>query len=226
MTVNAADFFADGIFSKKHIVVTGHYGTGKTNIAVNLALKLAEKEPVCLVDCDIVNPYFRSTDSKELLESKGILVFSPNFANTNLDTPSLPAAINSVFQMNRRIIWDVGGDDAGAVVLGMFASRLSEQGYCMLYVINKFRPLTETSLDMEEYLRDIEANSRLKASAIVNNSNLSYMTDADVVARGEECAAELSAKTGLPVAFTCVEEGKDLHPEGKFLPISIHTKTI
>ena len=105
MTVNTADFFADGIFNKKHLIITGHYGTGKTNIAVNLALKLAEHEPVCLIDCDIVNPYFRSTDNKELLESKGILVFSPNFANTNLDTPSLPAAIGSVFQMNRRIIW-------------------------------------------------------------------------------------------------------------------------
>lgn len=226
MTLSAKEILQLKNIDKKHIIVTGHYGTGKTNIAVNLALDLAKTEEVCLVDCDIVNPYFRSTDNKDILEEAGVKVLSPNFANTNLDTPSLPAAIYSVFSMNRRIIWDVGGDDAGAIVLGMFAARLEEQGYAMIYVTNKFRPLTETASDMEEYLRDIEANSRLKADGIVNNSNIAYLTDKNILEEGLNETRTLSEKCGLPLLFTCLEESTEWDTDADLYRLKIHTKSI
>lgn len=226
MTLSAKEILKTKNIDKKHIVITGHYGTGKTNLAVNLALDLAKTEPVCLVDCDIVNPYFRSTDNKDVLEKAGVKVLSPNFANTNLDTPSLPAAIYSVFQMDRRIIWDVGGDDAGAIVLGMFASRLEEQGYAMLYVVNKFRPLTETATDMEEYLRGIEANSRLKATGIVNNSNIAYLTDNTLIEEGHREAVKTAEATNLPLLFSCIEDRPDLDADNDTYRLTIHTKTV
>jgi hypothetical protein len=226
MTLSAKEILSLKNIDKKHIIVVGHYGTGKTNIAVNLALDLAKTEEVCLVDCDIVNPYFRSTDNKDILEEADVKVLSPNFANTNLDTPSLPAAIYSVFSMNRRIIWDVGGDDAGAIVLGMFAARLEEQGYAMIYVTNKFRPLTETASDMEEYLRDIEANSRLKAVGIVNNSNIAYLTDKSILDEGLNEAVALSKKCDLPILFTCVKESTEWDTDTDLYKLKIYTKSI
>jgi hypothetical protein len=226
MTLSAKEILSLKNIDKKHIIVVGHYGTGKTNIAVNLALDLAKTEEVCLVDCDIVNPYFRSTDNKDILEEADVKVLSPNFANTNLDTPSLPAAIYSVFSMNRRIIWDVGGDDAGAIVLGMFAARLEEQGYAMIYVTNKFRPLTETASDMEEYLRDIEANSRLKAVGIVNNSNIAYLTDKSILDEGLSEAVALSKKCDLPLLFTCVNESTEWDTDTDLYKLKIYTKSI
>lgn len=214
----------DGVLGKKHILITGHYGTGKTNIALNLALQIVRYEPVCLIDCDIVNPYFRSSDSKEMLEEKGIKVIVPNFAGTNLDAPSLPADIYSVFNRKGKVIWDVGGDDAGAVVLGRFASKLKEQGYSMLYVINRFRPLTENAESMEEYLRDIEKDSRLQVSAIINNSNLAYLTDDKTLKEGKECAEELARRVSLPILFSCISDKIPVPFSDQYFPLLILTQ--
>lgn len=208
------------IFGKKHILITGHYGTGKTNIAVNIALASAKENKTVLVDLDIVNPYFRSADNKDILEKAGVKILTTNFANTNIDAPSLPAEIYSVFSSNATVIWDIGGDDAGAIALGRFADKIKADGYSCLYVINKFRPLTETSADMKEYLTAIEESSKLKITGIINNSNLGNETDKDTLDKGLRTATDLENETGIPII--CSTADKRLDAEG-FVNIEIFT---
>ncbi|MEG2429922.1 MAG: P-loop NTPase, partial [Oscillospiraceae bacterium] len=126
---------------KRISIITGHYGSGKTNVAVNLALQLKEQhEKVTIVDLDIVNPYFRTSDFTQMLSEKGIKVIAPVYANTNLDIPALPPSINSIFDnKDSFVIVDVGGDDAGAIALGQFSNRIKNSEYDMYYVINECR---------------------------------------------------------------------------------------
>lgn len=189
----------------KHIIITGHYGSGKSNVAVNLALEYAKKDKkVFLIDCDIVNPYFRSADSKELLESNGVGLIAPLYANTNLDIPALPPDIQKVFAMDCVAVWDIGGDDAGAIVLGRYADSIKKDGYEMYYVLNFYRPLTENAEEMTELMYEIEVSSKLKCTALVNNSNLGNDTDAKTVSDTFSEAEAVSEKTGLPLKFTSV----------------------
>ena len=113
-------------------IITGHYGSGKTEIAINLAQKL--KNPV-IVDMDIVNPYFRTADAKDKLEALGVKVITPEFANTNVDIPSLPPEIFSALQGTNDVILDVGGDEDGAIALGQF-NKYFQNGYEMYFVMN------------------------------------------------------------------------------------------
>ncbi|MBE6891793.1 MAG: cobalamin biosynthesis protein CobQ [Ruminococcaceae bacterium] len=189
----------------KHIIITGHYGSGKSNIAINLALEYAKKyKKVFLIDCDIVNPYFRSADSKELLEANGVGLIAPLYANTNLDIPALPPDIQKVFAMDCVAIWDIGGDDAGAIVLGRYADSIKKDGYEMYYVLNFYRPLTETAEEMTDLMFEIESSSKLKCTAIINNSNLGVDTDSKTVSDTFDEADIVSEKTGLPIKFTSV----------------------
>lgn len=204
-------------------VITGHYGSGKTNIAVNLALqKAAEGCPVTIVDLDIVNPYFRTADFRELLEAKGITVYAPVYANTNLDIPALPPEINSVFDRSDRfVIFDVGGDDAGAIALGQYASRISAAGYEMYYIVNERRYLTRKPEDAAAVLGEIEAVSRLKATGIVNNTNLGEETTAAMVEASRPFAEAVSRLTGLPVAFTCIRRELLDTPQPDVFPMEV-----
>lgn len=189
----------------KHIIITGHYGSGKSNIAINLALEYAKKDKkVFLIDCDIVNPYFRSADSKELLEANGVGLIAPLYANTNLDIPALPPDIQKVFAMDCVAIWDIGGDDAGAIVLGRYADSIKKDGYEMYYVLNFYRPLTETAEEMTDLMLEIEVSSKLKCTAIINNSNLGSDTDSKTVSDTFDEADIVAEKTGLPIKFTSV----------------------
>ena len=190
----------------KHYIITGHYGSGKSNIAVNAAIELKKSTDklIYLIDADIVNPYFRSADSREILEKNNINLITPIFANTNLDVPSIPADIFTVFSKDCLVIWDIGGDNAGAIVLGRFQRRIIEQGYEMTYVVNAYRPLTETSDDMLEYMMDIETASHLKANNIINNSNLGSQTTPKTVLDSFDIIREFSVKAALPVAYVSV----------------------
>ena len=189
----------------KHIIITGHYGSGKSNIAVNLALDYAKKEKkVFLIDCDIVNPYFRSADSKELLEANGVGLIAPLYANTNLDIPALPPDIQKVFAMDCVAVWDIGGDDSGAIVLGRYADSIKKDGYEMYYVLNFYRPLTENAEEMTDLMREIEVSSKLKCTAIINNSNLGAETDVKTISDTFNESAAVCEKTGLPLKFTSV----------------------
>lgn len=186
------------------VIVCGHYGTGKTNVAVNLAASAAKRgRRVCIADLDIVNPYFRSADNKEELTALGVRCIVPQFANTNVDIPSLPAELGSIFCGDELCIIDVGGDD-GAVALAVYRDRIIAAGYDMLYVYNACRPLITETEDAVNSLREIEALSGLSVTGIVNNTNLGKETTVQTVADGERKCAALSAATGIPICAVSV----------------------
>lgn len=194
---------------KRITIVSGHYGSGKTNIAVNLALDLkAKQENVAIADIDIVNPYFRTKDSEQLLKSNGIRLICSDYANTNVDIPALPQDIYAITDdKSMSCILDVGGDERGALALGRISERIvQENNYRMLYVVNMYRPLTATADDAIEVLREIENACKIKFTAIVNNSNLGAETTAETVLESQDFINEISQKTNLPVLFTTVSE--------------------
>lgn len=217
-------------------MVTGHYGSGKTNLAVNLALDSlgGRFETVTLVDLDIVNPYFRSSDYGQQLEARGIHVVSPRFAGTTQDVPSLSAEVYSVFESEGAVIFDAGGDDVGATALGRFARSFDAIEYEMLYVINRYRNLTTTAQEAADLLREIEAASHLKATGIVNNSHLRDETTADTVLASLGFARETAGLLGLPLVCTTVPRrlaeqfsdvpGDPTHVENAY-PIEVYVRT-
>jgi hypothetical protein len=190
---------------KRLTLFAGHYGSGKTNIAVNYALLLAaEGKKVCIGDLDIVNPYFRTKDSAKELEAAGIDLISPQFANSNVDLPALPAeAYRLVADKSVYSIMDIGGDDRGAYALGRYVpSILEENNYRMVFVANCYRPLTRTPEDAMEVMAEIEAACGLKFTHIINNSNLGTETTAQTVLDSQAFIDALSQLSGLPVFAT------------------------
>ena len=198
------------MFSKKRItILCGHYGTGKTNVAVNAALAMAkEGHPVTVADLDIVNPYFRTLDSAAAFAAAGIRLICSKFANSNVDIPSLPPDLYAITDdKSRRVVVDVGGDDSGAFVLGRLAPAITaEDDYDMLLVVNRYRPLTPDIPSTVEVMGEIEAASHLHFTGIVNNSNLGEETTPDVVLDAVAYAQELAAATGLPLVATTVAD--------------------
>lgn len=195
--------------NKRVTLFAGHYGSGKTNIAVNYALRLKEKyEKVVITDLDIVNPYFRTADSMDELMKAGIKLISSEFANSNVDLPALPQEVYSILDDKSWIsILDIGGDDRGAYALGRYeASIKAENDYEMLFVFNKYRPLTPDAHSALEVMREIETAGKIKFTAIVNNSNLGALTTKEDVLSSVESAEELSRISGLPVKMTTVDE--------------------
>lgn len=190
---------------KRINIICGHYGSGKTNLALNLAVDLQSRgERVTIVDLDIVNPYFRTADYTELLQSKGIKVISPATARTTVDAPALTAEILSVFdKTDERIIIDVGGDDAGASALGRYSNKIFAQGeYEMLYVINKYRKLISTPQEAVDLLREVETASCLRATGIVNNSHLCNLTSMQDILASLPYAQQTALLADLPLVMT------------------------
>lgn len=193
---------------KRVTLFAGHYGSGKTNIAVNYALYLREQgKDVVIADMDIVNPYFRTKDSTDVLEAAGIELISPQFANSNVDLPALPQEMYKTVQDRSKFsVLDIGGDDRGAYALGRYTPYiLEENDYEMIFVANFYRPLTTTAQEALEVMREIEAAGRLPFTAIVNNSNIGNETTAEDVLATVNRADELSRISGLPVIFTTAE---------------------
>ena len=196
--------------AKRVTLFAGHYGSGKTNIAVNFALHLAgQGKAVTLADMDIVNPYYRSKDSAQELEAAGVKVIASAYANTNVDVPALPQEMYSVTEdTSRYAVLDVGGDDRGALALGRYAPAiLKENDYHMIYVFNASRPLSRTAEMALEIMGEIEVAGGIPFTAIVNNTNLGRDTDWETVAASRQEAEKLSQISGLPLLFTAVEEG-------------------
>lgn len=203
---------------KRLTLLCGHYGSGKTNIAVNMALELAGKAPrVALADLDIVNPYYRSLDSRAELEQAGVRVICSPYANTNLDAPAMPQEMYALTDdRSIRAIIDVGGDDRGALALGRLRDAiLEENDYDMLLVINRFRPLTRDADAVCEVVAEIEAACGIPFTGIVNNSNLGAETAAETVLSSLTYAEEVSQKTGLPIVATSVEKSLYAELDGK-----------
>ncbi len=187
---------------KRLTLFAGHYGSGKTNIAVNYALQLArDGKPVCIADLDIVNPYFRTADSAKELQAAGVELISPQFANTNVDLPALPAqAYRPVQDTNCYAVMDIGGDDRGAYALGRYVPYIQkENNYRMAFVANASRPLTATAAEALEVMREIEAACGLKFTCIVNNTNLAEETTPQTVLQSLAYIEELCALSGLPL---------------------------
>lgn len=193
---------------QKITIICGHYGSGKTNFALNLALQTAKtQQSVALVDLDIINPYFRSSEYTWQLEQAGIQVVTPQYANTTLDAPALSAGISAIIEKtDGHTIIDVGGDDAGAAALGRYIKQLQTAPYELLYVVNKYRNLIAQPQAAVAILREIETASRLQATGIVNNSHLAHLTTAKVVLDALPYAQEVSALTGLPVVATVIPQ--------------------
>lgn len=193
--------------SKKRIqIVTGHYGSGKTEYAVNLALSLAVAgKKTVLADLDIVNPYFRSYEKSEQLEAAGIRVIVTSCGGV-ADIPAIGPEILSVFQdQSITGVLDIGGDPIGARVLARFAPYLKEEDFDLLYLVNANRPETGDLKSALAYLHGIEAECGQKVTGIVNNTHLCGETTVNEIRKGAELATKLSEQTGIPIIHHAVE---------------------
>ena len=215
---------------KRITLLCGHYGSGKTNVAVNMAYEIkAQYENTAIADLDIVNPYFRTKDSREELEKAGIRLIASEYAGTNVDIPALPAEMYSIIHdKSQKAIIDVGGDDRGALALGRLSPAIKEENdYEALLVVNKFRPLTRDAISTIEVMKEIEVAGGIKFTGIVNNSNLGPETTADDVLGSVEYANEVSAMAGIPVVCTAVHQSLLGELEGKIdnlFPLKLQSK--
>ena len=214
---------------KRVTLLAGHYGSGKTNLAVNLALEMAKKYPMVIGDLDIVNPYYRTKDSKEVLEKAGIDLIASPYANTNLDIPAIPAEFYRITNdKSVHAILDIGGDDQGAVALGRYVPALLEENdFDMLFVANFRRPLTPTAEDALEVMREIEAACGLKFTGIINNTNLGNDTTAETILDSMGECEKLSRLSNLPILRTGVIEKLAEELAGKvpeILPLKLQPK--
>ena len=197
---------------KRITIFSGHYGSGKTNVAVNYALWLKKEcDKVSIADLDIVNPYFRTKDSMAVLKENGVELISSEYANSNVDVPALPPETYGVLQ-NKDVhaVIDVGGDDRGALALGRYSDGIIEDGdYELLFVINKYRPLTRNAGMTLEIMAEIEKACHMKFTGIVNNSNIGDETTAEDVLDSVAYANEVSERANIPIKMTAVKS--DLH---------------
>lgn len=216
--------------TERLILFTGHFGSGKTEISINYALQsINSGQKTILVDLDIVNPFFRSSEVRDQLESQGVKVISPNFVTTGVDVPSLPAEIYSVFtDKSARVIFDVGGDEIGAKALGRFFPYFQSEPYRMYYVINTKRPLSSTKEDILSMMQEVQRTSRLQITHLINNTNLSYDTEICDIIDGHVLVSEISQSLKLPIAYIAgVKELLDKLPDeldGSLFPIRIFMK--
>lgn len=197
--------------TEKITVISGPYGSGKTNIAVNLALKLAQSGETCrIADLDIVNPYFRSADNAEMLERFGVQTLVPEFANTNVDIPALPKNYQLLFTGDGKSVADVGGDGDGAAVLGLSHDEYIEYGYKMYFVYNRYRYITSEPENAIEVLEAIKRASGLEFHGIINNSNLGKETTAETVINAIPFAEKTAELAKLPLVLTTAPDWLDI----------------
>lgn len=193
------------MFNKRVTIFTGHFGSGKTEVSVNYANQLAlSGKKVAIVDLDIVNPFFRTADVKNMLEAKGIRVVTPVYANTNVDVPALPAEISTLFDdKSYNVVLDVGGDDLGARVLSRYYDEIVEDDYLHCFVINIKRPMTKTVDEIETMIAEIQGSSKMKIDILVNNSNLLGATTPDVIGEASLIVKEVSKRVSVPYELIC-----------------------
>lgn len=217
---------------KRLTLLCGHYGSGKTNVAVNLAFYLKEQyNNVVVADLDIVNPYFRTKDSMDDFKARGIELICSEYANTNVDIPALPANMYRLTaDKDITAVIDVGGDDRGAYALGRLVPEIeAENNFDMLMVINGYRPLTPDAESTIEVMREIELACGLKFTGLVNNSNIGEETTAEDIIKSMDYANEVSKQSGLPIVMTTVKS--NIYDELKskidnLLPLSLQAKPI
>jgi len=197
------------IMDKRLYIICGHYGSGKTNVAVNLAFHFRKSQTkVAIADLDIVNPYFRTKDSADELAAADIGLICSEYAGSNVDIPALPQDMYAITdKLDTKYILDIGGDDRGALALGRIAPKIKEENnYEMLLTVNRFRPLTRDTASVLEVIGEIEQAAKIRFTGIINNSNLGEETTADDVLSSVGYALDISKATGLPVVLTTVDE--------------------
>ena len=222
------DLSYKGFPVKRVSLFCGHYGSGKTNIAVNYAKALKEAGlSVAIADMDVVNPYFRTKDSEGELLAAGIDVISLPFANTSVDLPALPGELYGLVQQRaRNAVLDVGGDDRGAFALGRYAPYiLEENDYQMFFVANFYRPLTRSAEEAFAIMKEIEAACKIPFTAIINNSNLGDETTPEDIEKTKDEAEALAKISGLPIAYVTasVATADKLNAE-RVLPLTLQEK--
>ena len=194
---------------KRLTILCGHYGSGKTNVAVNVAAELKKsREIVTVADLDIVNPYFRTKDSAAYFEQQGIRLICSAYANSNVDIPALPQEMYALTDdRSMTAVLDIGGDDRGALVLGRLAPKILAEGdYEMLMVINCYRPLTRDAAYTLEVMAEIEYAGGIRFTGLVNNSNLGAVTIAEDILASRDYAEEVARLSGLPIVMTSVRQ--------------------
>ena len=212
-------------------VVVGHYGAGKTNFCMNLAMDAAKAGMrVTVIDLDVVNPYFRASEQRKLLESNGVSLVAPVYAEagTSLDVPSLTGRITPAIQEADEgglVIIDAGGDDVGATALGRFARTILQKDHAVLYVANRFRNLVQDTDDAVQNLREVETAARLNVTGIVNNSHLKSATTVETVHQGMAYAQELAQKCDTPLVCTTVPLNLRHEFAAEVYPVRSYIKT-
>ncbi len=193
---------------KNIVIFTGNFGSGKTETAVNFALKHAEeRNDISIADLDIVNPYFRCREAREPMEQAGIKVVTPEGEYNWADLPIILPEIRGMIKRSTGLtIFDVGGDDVGAKVLSSFADVLQADSYELNIVLNINRPFTETVEGCLKMMKEIETASNLKITGIVSNSHLIENTNIDIVLAGLSLVQSVEKETGVPVRFVSVSE--------------------
>jgi len=208
--------------------VVGHYGSGKTEIAMALAIRAAENGlKVKLADLDIVNPFFRSAEQGGALAAKGVGLIAPPYALTGVDLPVLSAQVQSVFDdPSIHAILDVGGEEAGAAALGRYRPSFDRTGCQLYYVVNVFRPFSEDADQIERQMERIAERARLKITGLVNNSNLGPWTETRHLAEGREILKEVARRTGIPVVAVAGEARvlEALDPDIPAVPLKLMLK--
>ncbi len=193
------------MFEKRITIFTGHFGSGKTEVSVNYAFAMAESgKKTVIVDLDIVNPFFRTADAKNMLEEKGIRVITPVYANTNVDVPSLPAEISTVFEdKSYHVVLDVGGDDLGARVLSRYHEEIIREDYIHYFVINTRRPMTRNPEEIIGMISEIQASAQLNVDQLVNNANLLEASSPEVLEEASSVIGAVSERLSIPVGLIC-----------------------
>ena len=190
---------------KRYLVLTGNYGSGKTELSLNLALSFAKQYKTTLVDLDIVNPYFRSGEKAEEMSAAGIRMLMPTYAMTTVDIPALPAEIQSVFEVpSDRVVFDVGGDDTGAAALGRYypSFMARRDDTLVMFVVNCMRPLTRETDEIIDLAQRIQNRGRLKIDVLINNTNLADQTEQGMVEAGEKTVLSCAEKLRISRVFT------------------------
>jgi hypothetical protein len=211
----------DRIPAADTVIFAGRFGSGKSETAINYAIWLAGRMPrrelsagrtkdqpasAILIDLDIVTPYFRSREMTDRLLDLGVRVVAPSIIGQHLDTPAItPQILGAIQQSDLPVVLDVGGDKQGARALGQFSAAISQRNYTMHFVVNPYRPFTDTLGGVSSSIADIEESSRLKVSSLVSNPNLIGETTVEQILQGHAMIERFAQALGLPVAFVCVE---------------------
>ncbi|MGD8623285.1 MAG: hypothetical protein PVF47_06940 [Anaerolineae bacterium] len=205
------------------VLFTGRFGSGKTETALNYALGLVDgsapgyekvagkngsgPERVVLVDLDIVTPYFRSREKAEPMQARGVTVISPSIIGQHLHTPAItPQILGAIERPGQVVVLDVGGDKQGARALGQYSHAIHRRGYTMHFVVNPYRPFTDTLQGLESSIAEIESSARLQVSSLVSNPNLIGSTTAADILQGHAQIESFARELGLPITFVCIQD--------------------